>query len=196
MSHTIGLNKVLGGQYKLNFTEAGIYKRFWMGSWGYIDTHVNAGAQWDKVPFPLLCMPPVNLTYIELENNMSMMRNMEFLNDRYCYGSISWDLNGKILNRLPLIRKLKWREWIGIKGMWSTLTDKNNPMLAQNQNDPMLFQLPEGTKIMDKKTPYWEIVVGVHNIFKFFAVDYVRRMNYHGPGIKENGVRFAFMATF
>ena len=196
VSHTVGLNNVLGGQYKLNFTEAGIYKRFWMGSWGYIDTHINAGAQWNKVPFPLLCMPPVNLTYFELENTMSMMKNMEFLNDRYCYGSISWDLNGKILNRIPLIRKLKWREWIGVKGMWSTLTDKNNPMLAQNQNDPVLFQFPEGTKVMDKKTPYWEIVVGVHNIFKFFAIDYVRRMNYHGPDIKENGIRFAFMATF
>ena len=196
VSHTVGLNNVLGGQYKLNFTEAGIYKRFWMGSWGYIDTHINAGAQWNKVPFPLLCMPPVNITYFELDNAMSMMENMEFLNDRYCYGSISWDLNGKILNRIPLIRKLKWREWIGVKGMWSTLTDKNNPMLAQNQNDPLLFQFPEGTKVMDKKTPYWEIVVGVHNIFKFFAIDYVRRMNYHGPDIKENGIRFAFMATF
>ena len=83
VSHTVGLNNVLGGQYKLNFTEAGIYKRFWMGSWGYIDTHINAGAQWNKVPFPLLCMPPVNITYFELENTMSMMKNMEFLNDRY-----------------------------------------------------------------------------------------------------------------
>ena len=196
LSHTMGFKNVLGGQYKLNFTEAGIYKRFWMGSWGYIDTHVNAGAQWDKVPFPLLCMPPVNITYFELENTMSMMKNMEFLSDRYAYGSISWDLSGKILNRIPLIRRLKWREWIGVKGMWSTLTDKNNPLLEQNKNDRMLFQLPEGTKVMDKKTPYWEIVVGVHNIFKFFAIDYVRRMNYYGPGIKKNGVRFAFMASF
>lgn len=196
LSHTMGFKNVLGGQYKLNFTEASIYKRFWMGSWGYIDTHLNGGAQWDKVPFPLLCMPPVNITYFELENTMSMMKNMEFLSDRYCYGSITWDLNGKLLNRIPLVRHLKWREWIGVKGMWSTLSDKNNPLLERNQNDPMLFQFPEGTKVMDKKKPYWEIVVGVHNIFKFFAVDYVRRMNYYGPGIKKDGIRFAFMASF
>ena len=196
LSHTMGFKNVLGGQYKLNFTEASIYKRFWMGSWGYIDTHLNGGAQWDKVPFPLLCMPPVNITYFELENTMSMMKNMEFLSDRYCYGSITWDLNGKLLNRIPLVRHLKWREWIGVKGMWSTLSDKNNPLLERNQNDPMLFQFPEGTKVMDKKKPYWEIVVGVHNIFKFFAIDYVRRMNYYGPGIKKDGIRFAFMASF
>ncbi len=196
LSHTMGFKNVLGGQYKLNFTEASIYKRFWMGSWGYIDTHINGGAQWDKVPFPLLCMPPVNITYFELENTMSMMKNMEFLSDRYCYGSITWDLNGKLLNRIPLVRHLKWREWIGVKGMWSTLSDKNNPLLECNQNDPMLFQFPDGTKVMDKKKPYWEIVVGVHNIFKFFAIDYVRRMNYYGPGIKKDGIRFAFMASF
>ena len=196
VAHTMGFKNVLGGQYKLNFTEVGIYKRFWLGSWGYINTHLNGGAQWNKVPFPLLVMPPVNITYFEMENTMSMMKNMEFLSDRYAFASVSWDLSGKILNRVPLVRRLKWREWISVKGMWSTLTDKNNPMLERNQNDPLLFQFPEGAKVMDKKTPYWEIVVGVHNIFKFFAVDYVRRMNYYGPGIKKNGIRFMFMASF
>ena len=80
--------------------------------------------------------------------------------------------------------------------MWSTLTDKNNPLLEQNQNSNLLFQMPEGASVMDKKKPYWEVVVGVHNIFKFFAIDYVRRMNYNGPGIKKNGIRFMFMASF
>lgn len=80
--------------------------------------------------------------------------------------------------------------------MWSTPTDKNNPLLEQNQNSSLLFQMPEGASVMDKKKPYWEVVVGVHNIFKFFAIDYVRRMNYNGPGIKKNGIRFGFMLTF
>ena len=196
LSHTMGFKHFLGGQYKLNFTEAGIYKRFWMGSWGYIDTHLKGGAQWDKVPFPLLIMPPVNLTYFEEEATFSMMRNMEFLNDRYAFGCVAWDLNGKILNRIPLVKRLKWREYVAVKGMWGTVTDKNNPFLEQNRDDRTLFQFPEAANIMDKNTPYWEVVVGVHNIFKFFAVDYVRRMNYNGPGIHKNGVRFRFMASF
>ena len=192
----MGIKNFLGGEYKLNMTEASIYKRFWLGSWGYVNTHLIGGAQWSKVPFPLLIMPPANLTYFEMENTMSMLKNMEFLSDRYAFASVSWDLNGKLFNRLPLIRKLKWREWVSVKGMWSTLTDKNNPLLELNQNSTMLFQMPEGASVMDKKKPYWEVVVGVHNIFKFFAVDYVRRMNYNGPGIKKNGIRFMFMASF
>lgn len=196
LSHTMGFKNVLGGQYKLNYTEFGIYKRFWMGSWGYIDTHLNGGAQWDKVPFPMLIMPPVNITYFEYEATMSMMKNMEFMSDRYLFGSVAWDLSGKLLNRIPLVKRLKWREYFAVKGMWSTVTSKNDPTLQSNQSDRILFQFPEGVGVMNKKVPYWEVVVGVHNIFKFFGVDYVRRMNYHGPGIHKNGVRFGFMMSF
>lgn len=196
LSHTMGFKNVLGGQYKLNYTEFGIYKRFWMGSWGYIDTHLNGGAQWDKVPFPMLIMPPVNITYFEHEATMSMMKNMEFMSDRYLFGSVAWDLSGKLLNRIPLVKRLKWREYFAVKGMWSTVTSKNDPTLQSNQSDRILFQFPEGVGVMNKKVPYWEVVVGVHNIFKFFGVDYVRRMNYHAPGIHKNGVRFGFMMSF
>ncbi len=196
LSHTMGFKNLLGGQYKLNYTEFGIYKRFWMGSWGYIDTHLNGGAQWDKVPFPMLIMPPVNITYFEHEATMSMMKNMEFLSDRYLFGSVAWDLSGKLLNRIPLVKRLKWREYFAVKGMWSTVTSKNDPTLPANQADRLLFRFPEGVNVMNKNVPYWEVVVGVHNIFKFFGVDYVRRMNYHGPGIHKNGVRFGFMMSF
>ena len=197
LNHTMGVQNFLGGQYKLNLTDVGVYKRFWMGTWGYIDTHLNGGAQWNKVPFPLLVMPPTNLTYFELENTFSMMKNMEFLSDRYAYASVSWDLSGKLLNRLPLIKRLKWREYVAVKGMWSTLTDKNNPFLEKNKGDNVLFQFPEESHIMEKKTPYVELVAGVHNIFKFFGVDYIRRLTYiNQPGIHRNGVRFSFMISF
>lgn len=196
LSHTMGFKNFLGGEYKLNYTEAKIYKRFWLGSWGYVDTHLDGGVQWDKVPFPLLIMPPVNITFLEWEGTFSMMNNMEFLTDRYAFGSVAWDMNGKLLNRIPLIKKLKWREYISVKGMWGTLTDKNNPFLERNRADNTLFQFPNGARVMDKKTPYWEVTVGVHNIFKLIAIDYVRRMNYNGPSIKKNGIRFGFMLSF
>ncbi len=198
LSHTMGLSNVLGGQYQFNRTELGVYKRFWMGSWGYVDTHLNGGIEWNKVPFPLLIMPPVNLSFFEHENTFSMMKNMEFLNDKYAFWSVAWDLNGKILNRLPLVKHLKWREYVAFKGMWGTLTDKNNPrLLTQNATDELLFELPSTTQLMDKKVPYMELVVGVHNIFKFFAIDYVHRFNYNDvPGTKKNGIRFGFNMSF
>lgn len=197
ISHTMGFNGFLGGRYNYNYTEVSIYKRFWMKSWGRINTRIKAGAQWNKVPFPLLIMPPSNLSYIAEEGTFALMNNMEFLNDRFAMLDVSWDLNGKIFNRIPLLQKLKWREVIGIKGMVGHLTDKNNPFLEKNANDPDLFIFPKGTNLMDKKEPYWELSVGVYNIFKFFRVDYVRRLSYTKlPTAKLQGIRVGFEFTF
>ena len=196
LKHTIGFKGLLGGDYRSNMTELRLYKRQWLGSWGYINMHVVGRAQWNKVPFPLLCMPPVSLTYLSDANDetFNLMRNMEFLNDRYVLWGALWDLNGKLFNRIPLIKKLKWREFIGIKGMWGHLTDKNNPYL--HPNDPTLFQFPSESHIMTNR-PYWEALVGIHNIFKLFGVDYVRRLTYKDlPNVDKWGVRFNFMMSF
>ena len=168
-----------------------------MNSWGKIDARVKAGAQWNKVPFPLLIMPAANLSYIRQDETFNMINNMEFLNDRYASLDVAWDLNGKILNRIPLLKKLKWREYIGVKTLWGKLTDRNNPTLLANAADPMLWAFPVGSYVMDPKRPYVELIAGVHNIFKILHVEFVHRCNYtHLPTAKRNGVRFMMRVTF
>ena len=197
LGHTLGLKGVLGGQYKYNLTEASVYKRFWMGSWGKIDTYVKASAQWNRVPYPLLIMPATNLSYIVEDQTFELINNMEFLNDRYLSAEFTWDMNGKIFNRIPLLKKLKWREWIAARMLWGKLTDKNNPLLSQNQNSNVLMQFPEGCYVMDPNKPYFELVAGIHNIFKLFHIEYVRRLNYNNlPTAHKDGIRIMMRVTF
>ena len=197
ISHTVGVKGVFGGDYDYNLTEASIYKRFWLNSWGKLDVSVKGGVQWNKVPFPLLIMPAANLSYIVEDETFNLINNMEFLNDRYASLDVSWDLNGKLFNRIPLIKKLKWREWLGIRCLWGTLTDKNNPTLERNAGDPVLMQFPEGSYIMDPKRPYIELVAGIHNIFKLLHVEYIHRLNYNNlPTATKNGVRIMIRLTF
>ena len=197
LSHSMGLNGVLGGQYRYNFSEVGLLKRFWLRSWGKFDVQLHAGAQWDKVPFPLLIMPAANLSYIVQRGTFNLINNMEFLNDRYASVDLGWDMNGKIFNRIPLIKKLKWREFIGFKGLWGSLTDKNNPLLLQNIGDETLMYFPEGSHVMNPKRPYMELIVGVHNIFKLFHVQYVRRLNYNELNTaRKQGVRLMMRMSF
>lgn len=206
LEHTVGLKGVLGGEYNYNFTEATLYKRLWLRSWGKMDFYAKGGIQWNKVPFPMLIMPPANLSYIIEDNTFHLIDNMEFLNDRYASLMFSWDMNGKILNRIPLIKKLKWREFIGCNVLWGTLTEKNNPFLEKNRYDSDLFYFPgnfrkDGTfeynsRVMDRKVPYVELVVGIHNIFKILHVEYVRRLTYLEPDTQKWGVRFLFRVSF
>ena len=197
VGHRMGLKDFLGGDYRYNFTEATLYKRFWMKSWGKIDMQLKAGIQWNQVPFPLLIMPETNLSYILQDQTFMLVNNLEFLNDRYASAIISWDLNGKLFNRIPLLKLLKWREWLSVRCFWGDLSDKNNPTLPQNAGSETLMYFPEGSYIMDRTRPYWEVSAGIHNIFKIVHVEYVRRLSYlHLPTAHKQGVRFMIRMTF
>ncbi|MBQ7141561.1 MAG: carboxypeptidase-like regulatory domain-containing protein [Bacteroidaceae bacterium] len=206
LSYTRGINGFLGGQYNYNVTEAGIYKRFWLGQFGKFDANIKAGAQWNKVPFPLLIHPAANASYIIEDNTFYLISNLEFLNDRYASLLAEWDLNGWLFNRIPLLKKLKWRECLGVNVLWGQLTDKNNPATL-NYSDPELFYFPghflgdgayeQNTVRMNERTPYVEWRVGIHNIFKLIEIDYVRRVTYlHNPNTNRWGIRFKVRMTF
>lgn len=207
LQHTLALKGVLGGDYTYNMTEASAYKRFWLSSSGNIDVYLKGGIQWNKVPFPLLIMPAANLSYIIQDETFNLINNMEFLNDRYASLDVSWNMQGKLFNRIPLLKKLKWREFIGVKCLWGTLTDKNNPFLEQNRYDNTLMMFPGhydmngvyqySSNVMDPKKPYVEITAGIHNIFKLLHVEYVRRLNYNElPTANKWGVRLMIRTVF
>ncbi len=171
LEHTMGLDGPLGGQYKYNMTEVSIFKKIWMpAALGYIETYVKGGYQWNKVPFPMLFTPQSNLSYfVQFDDwSFNMLRNMEFLNDKYASLLINWNFDGKILNRIPLLRKLKLREYVGFKMMYSGLSDKNNPFVSTTDNDLFRFPTRDGqyTSFVMGKKPYMELSVGISNIFK------------------------------
>jgi len=197
VSHSIGLKGPLGGDFDYHYTEASIFKRFWLNSWGRIDFYTRAGVQWSQVPFPLLCMPAANMSYISSKHTFNLLTNMEFMNDRFVSADFNWDMQGKLFNRIPLIKKLRWREYIGAKMLWGGLSDKNNPFLERNANSDVVIMFPEHSYVMNPKIPYWEISVGIRSIFRFFQIEFVRRMNYnensHGH---KNSVRLGFTMMF
>ena len=206
LSHTMGINGFLGGQYNYNVTELGLYKRIWLGQFGKFDADLKVGAQWNKVPFPLLIHPAANTSYIIEDYTFYLISNLEFLNDRYLSFMSEWDLNGWLFNRIPLLKKLKWRECVGFNLLWGQLTDKNNPA-ASGYTDPELFYFPghfmpdgsyeQNTVCMDTKRPYMELRLGIHNIFKLIEVDYVRRLSYlNNPNTNKWGIRLKVRMTF
>ena len=184
-SHTMALKNVLGSDFNYSHTELSFQKRFWFSEFGNANVIVRAGKVWTKSPFPLLIIPNANLSYIVQYDTYSTMNALEFINDQYVSWDLNYNLSGFILNRIPLIQYLKLREIVSFRGMYGSLSDKNDPTLSNG-----LFQFPTGSYRMGKD-PYMEVGIGLENIFKILRIDYVWRLTYlNHPGIDKTGIRF------
>ena len=192
LTHVMAKKGLLGSDYNYQRTDIGIQKRFWFSAFGYVDLITKAGKVWTKVPYPLLILPNANLTYTIQPEAYTNMNAIEFINDEYMSWDITYYMNGNLFNRIPLLKKLKWREVFCFRGLWGHLTDKNNPA----KNGSGLFVFPENSYTMGK-APYMEVSAGIENIFKFLRLDYVWRLNYRNhPGIQTKGVRCTMRLSF
>ncbi len=183
----------MGSLYEINQTELGLQKRFWFSAFGYADVIVKGRKVWSRVCYPDLLLPNVNLSYTIQPESYTLMKPMEFINDE----ELSWDLtywgNGILFNRLPLIKRLRLREVVTMRGLWGSLSNKNNPETA---GDLFLFPSDVPCRPMGRK-PYMEMGVGLDNIFTFLRVDYVWRLSYrHDAGTDRRGVRIQLHFNF
>ena len=191
VSHVMGWKGFLGSSYNYQRTDIGLQKRLWFSAFGYTDIILKAGKVWTKVPYPLLILPNANLSYTIQPEAYTNMNAMEFINDEYASWDVTYYMNGLLLNRIPLIKKLKWREVFCFRGLWGHLSDKNNPAKSTG-----IFAFPEGSMTLGK-APYMEASVGIENIFKFLRLDYVWRLNYRdNPDIQTHGVRCTMRIQF
>jgi hypothetical protein len=191
LTHTVAAKGFMGTDYTFNHTEFAFQKRFWFSAFGYTDMILKAGKVWNKVPFPMLLYPNANLSYTIQPESFALMNPMEFVNDQYTSWDVTYFLNGWLFNRVPLLRKLKWREILSCRGYYGGLSDKNNPAKTSG-----LFVLPSKTGPMGNK-PFIEAGVGIENIFRVLRLDYVWRITYRNePSVDKSGFRMSVHMTF
>ncbi len=185
LSHTLAFKNVLNSDYYYSHTEFGYQQRFWLSSLGNVNVIIKAGKVWSKAPFPLLIIPNANLSYTTQYESYALMNPLEFVTDQYISWDLNYNLNGLILNQIPLLKTLKLRENLSFRGFYGNLNNRNDPTGSSN-----LFILPAGTTQMGNE-PYMEVGVGILNIFKFLRLDYIWRLNYlNRPNIEKSGLRF------
>ncbi len=150
---------------------------------GYTDISLTGGKIWGIVPFPLLELHGGNETYVYDQTAFNMMRYYEFASDQFVTAEISHHFEGLFLNKIPLLRKLKWREVVTAKAAYGSIDSKNRK--------PLIF--PTTLRTFDTDLPYMEATVGVENIFKLFRFDVLWRLTYPRPNPIENfGFKFSF----
>ncbi|MEI6683865.1 MAG: DUF5686 family protein [Bacteroidota bacterium] len=193
---TLG-SKFLGNDYNYLNAKMSINKRFYLSLLGYTDVTCEAGKIFGKVPYPLLFIHRANQTYSYQIASYNLMNFLEFVSDEYASLNVDHCFNGFFFNKIPLLKKLKWRETVAAKVLYGRVTSLNNP-----EYDNTLFRFPVDaagkpvTFALDHG-PYIEVSAGVANIFKLFRVEFIKRLTYLGnPGVSSFGIRVRFKFDF
>lgn len=170
IGHTVDL---VDGVTWVHTTDFSAEKRIWLSSFGHIDAKLTAGAIWNRAPYTRLYIPSGNSSIWVSNNSFNSMQPMEFIMDRYVAFFATYHLKGWILNRIPLINRLRLREVMGFNILYGGLTDKNNVDI----DCVGLYKMPDVTKPFGD-VPYMEYSLGIENILRIFRIDFVRRLTY------------------
>jgi hypothetical protein len=152
-----------------------------IGPLGRTDLILELGKTFGTVPLGLMSIVPGNQTFFTIENAFSNLNYYEFVTDQYA--TLQWyhNFNGRLFARVPFLRKLNWREIIGVKGVYGTVNDANKAVNAS------------GLEYIAPENVYWEYNAGIGNIFKIFRLDFSWRGSYLDM---PNANKFAVKASF
>lgn len=203
LDYQFGAPNLFGSDYDYHRVTLNIFKKFNLSFLGIMHVYLEGGKMFGQVPYNLMFLPRANQTYSYQTFSYNMMNFLEFVSDQYVSFNGLYYMNGYLLNKIPLIRKLKLREVFTFKMLYGTVSDKNNPSL-----DPSLIQFPTDdfgntSTFSLVNQPYMEGSIGVANIFKVLSIDLVQRFNYlDNPnipvlfGVKGLGIRFRMGLEF
>ena len=153
---------------------------------GYTDYIVEAGKIFGTLPYPLMELHGGNETYVYDYMAYNMMKYYEFTSDQYASVGVFHHFEGIFFNKIPLVKKLKWREVVTCKALWGSVNDKNRNALI----------FPTTVSALGNE-PYVEVSAGIENIFKVFRVDALWRSTYLRPRAIDNfGVKVGFQLAF
>lgn len=190
LSYTRGFEGLFGSNFEFNRINVGISQRLKMGFWGVFNYRVSAGHTFEDLPYTLYNAHIGNEQPVYTEIAFNTMNFFEFVSQSFASLNVQHRFEGFVLNRVPVVRKLKWRLLATGNVLFGSVSD--SALAAQVTQDELNRQLPQ-FNTLEGGRPFAEVGLGVENIFKFFRVDVVRRLTYlENPNINKTNIKFSF----
>jgi hypothetical protein len=181
INYSHGFKGVLNSDFKYEKLQLYYKQPIIIGPLGRTNITMEFGKTFGTIPLGLMSVIPGNQTYFTIENTFSNLNFYEFISDQYA--TLKWDhnFNGRIFARIPFMRKLNWREIVGIRGVYGSISNANRAINASG----LAYNAPENG--------YWEYSAGIGNIFKVFRIDFSWRGNYlNTPDATKFAIKGAF----
>lgn len=182
LSATKGLKNVFDSDFSYEKIQFYYKQPLLIGGFGRLFSTLELGKIYGKVPIGLMGIVPGNQSYFIIDNTYNLMNYYEFVADSYASVQLEHHFNGRLFSRIPFLRKLNWREIVGVKAVYGTV---NNDNKAINPLYNIPYRAPEDI--------YWEYHAGVGNIFKVFRLDFTWRGSYNYlPDAQKFGIKGSF----
>lgn len=167
LKYALGIKGFMKSNYNYNKLSATVSDYIKLPPFGSLYYNFFGGKIFNAtLPYTLLEIHPGNEIYYYNKYAFNMMNRFEFISDQYAGFNLEHTLGNGIFNYIPLIRKLKFRQFWTAKGVIGRLSAENK---ALNLNAGYPFKTLQGN-------PYIEVGTGVENILKFIRVDFVWRL--------------------
>lgn len=161
-----GIKGLFGGNHNYQRVSLTVSDNWRIPPFGQLYVNLFSGKYFGTLPYVLLEQHPGNEFYFYNKYTFNMMNQYEFISDQYVGANLEHSLGGGFLKYIPLIKKLKFRQFWTARGLLGTLSDANK---AYNFDKGFTFRSLEGN-------PYIELGTGIENIFKVFRIDFVWRV--------------------
>jgi hypothetical protein len=121
------------------------------------------------------------------------MNYFEFVSDQFASIQYNHNFEGLLFNRIPLIRKLKWR-LIGSANVLMGSQRSANQEIMKEVDKPLRAKFVDRYSFdsLDPSKPFAEVGYGIDNIFKVFRLQAFHRLTYLDNPKAE---RFRVMAS-
>lgn len=157
----------------------------------------------DQLPYPILITLAGNQTIFRSDRTYNQMNYGEFVLDEAFEVFVAYHMNGLILNKIPLLKKLEWRTVITAHAAFGSFDEKKNGIYDPlNNPDGILADSIDGNPLTPFNTlaydkPYAELSYGIENIFRFLRVDLVHRLSWlENPGTQRFAITVSGVFRF
>ncbi len=187
---TRGFDNIMGSDFDYTKLRLSIAKRLRFGPLGVGNVTLTGEYVFDPLPYPLLSPHIGNQTPFYTTVTYNLMDFGEFVSDRYASLNYQHHFEGLLLNRIPLLRKLKWRLVGTANVLYGGMSSMNRKLVVPLPDDLGEEYVPGYLK---RGLPYVELGYGVENIFKFLRIDFVHRVSYlkDYPDARRFGILFS-----
>lgn len=178
LQYTAGVRGIFGGEYNYHKFDLSYRHYFNINPIGWMSYRINAGKVFGEIPFLLMEVHPGNETFFYNTYAFNGMNRYEFASDAYVTLMVVHHFDGFFLNKIPLLRKLKWRSVASFRAVYGTISEDNQKRNQLNSFSDADLTTYTGFRA-PSEVPYMEFGVGIENIFKIFRVGALWRLNYH-----------------